>query len=54
MIEWQQEQDKNKYSEEDMLNFAWYLVKNLGQYSCDRTAHFKSKYLEQFKKINKR
>jgi hypothetical protein len=54
MIEWQQEQDNNKYSEEDMLNFAWYLVKNLGQYSCDRTAHFKSKYLEQFKKINKR
>jgi hypothetical protein len=46
---WQQ-QDKNKYSEEDMLNFAWYLVKNIGQYSCDRTAHFESKYLEQFKK----
>ncbi len=47
---WQQEQDKNKYSKEDMLNFAWFLIENIGQYSCDRTAHFEGKYLEQFKK----
>jgi biotin synthase-related radical SAM superfamily protein len=47
---WQQEQDKNKYSDEDMLNFAWFLIENIGQYSCDRTAHFEGKYLEQFKK----
>lgn len=42
-------QDK-MYSEEDMLNFAWFLIENVGQYSCDRTAHFEGKYLEQFKK----
>jgi len=46
---WQQEQDKKLYSEEYMLNFAWFLKENLGQYSCDRTAHFEGKYLEQFK-----
>ncbi len=50
VLNMQQEQDKNKYSEEDMLNFAWFLKENLGQYSCDRTAHFEGKYLEQFKK----
>jgi hypothetical protein len=47
---WQQEQDKKLYSEEDMKNFAWFLIENVGQYSCDRTAHFEGKYLEQFKK----
>ncbi len=45
------EQDKNKYSEEEMLNFAWFLLKNAGQYSDDKTAHFEGKYLEQFKNI---
>ena len=44
---WQQ---KRMYSEEDMLNFAWFLKENLGQFSCDRTAHFEGKYIEQFKK----
>ena len=44
---WQQER---MYSEEDMLNFAWFLKENLGQFSCDRTAHFEGKYIEQFKK----
>ena len=44
------EQDKNKYSEKEMLNFAWFLLKNVGQYSDDKTAHFEGKYLEQFKK----
>jgi len=38
------------YSEEDMLNFAWFLVKNIGQYSSDKTAHFEGEYLKQFKK----
>jgi hypothetical protein len=33
-----------------MLKFAWFLIENVGQYSCDRTAHFEGKYLEQFKK----
>ena len=46
---WKAEQDKNKYSEEEMLGFAWFLVKNIGQYSCDEIAHFEGKYLEQFK-----
>ena len=49
IAKWQQEQDKNKYSEEDMLNFSWFLIENIGQFSCDRTAHFEGKYLEQFK-----
>ena len=44
---WAQEK---MYSEEEMLSFAWFLVKNIGQYSCDETAHFEGKYLEQFKK----
>ena len=44
---WQQDR---MYSEEEMLSFAWFLVKNIGQYSCDETAHFEGKYLEQFKK----
>jgi hypothetical protein len=37
------------YSEEDMLNFAWFLIKNVGQYSDDRMANFEGKYLEKFK-----
>jgi hypothetical protein len=37
------------YSEVEMLDFAWFLVKNIGQYSSDETAHFEGKYLEQFK-----
>jgi hypothetical protein len=45
-----QQAEKHLYSEEDMLNFAWFLVKNIGQYSCDRTAHFKGEYLKKFKK----
>ena len=44
------EQQERMYSEEDMLDFAWYLIKNVGQYSDDRIAHFEGKYLEQFKK----
>jgi hypothetical protein len=42
-------QKEKSYSEEDMKNFAWFLIENVGQYSCDRTAHFEGKYLEQFK-----
>ena len=43
------EKQQQGYSEEDMLNFAWFLIKNVGQYSDDRMAHFEGKYLEQFK-----
>jgi hypothetical protein len=43
-------QSERMYSEEDMLNFSWFLIENIGQFSCDRTAHFEGKYLEQFKK----
>jgi hypothetical protein len=43
---WMQERS---YSEEDMINFAWFLVKNLGQYSDDKLAHFDGMYLKQFK-----
>ena len=38
------------YSEEDMLNFAWFLQENIGQFTCDKTAHFEGDYLKQFKK----
>ena len=44
------EKQERMYSEEEMLNFAWFLLKNVGQYSDDKTAHFEGKYLEQFKK----
>ena len=43
---WMQER---MYSEENMINFAWFLVKNLGQYSDDKLAHFDGMYLKQFK-----
>jgi hypothetical protein len=43
------EKEQQGYSEEDMLNFAWFLIKNVGQYSDDRMAHFEGKYLEKFK-----
>ena len=47
--EMEKEQIIDLYSELEMLDFAWFLVKNIGQYSCDETAHFEGKYLEQFK-----
>ena len=50
MVLFAKEQQERMYSEEDMLDFAWYLIKNVGQYSDDRIAHFEGKYLEQFKK----
>jgi len=28
---------------------VWFLVENIGQYACDKTANFEGKYLEQFK-----
>lgn len=37
---------------EDMLNFSWWLSKNLGQYSSDERAHFELKYLNQWKSFN--
>jgi hypothetical protein len=43
-------QAERMYNEQEMLDFAWFLIENVGQYSCDRTAHFEGKYLEQFKK----
>ena len=43
---WQQEKDKNKYSEEDMLNFALFLEVHLPM--KPRKTH--RQLLEQFKK----
>lgn len=41
------------FTEEDMLNFAWFLFENLGQTSSDKHAHFKDKfYLNQW--LNKK
>jgi hypothetical protein len=47
--EMEKQQQERMYSKEDMLNFAWFLIKNVGQYSDDRMAHFEGKYLEKFK-----
>lgn len=44
---WQQER---MYSEEDMLNFAWWLHKNIGQYTDDKTAHFEGLYFDKYLK----
>ena len=41
------------YSEEDMINFAWYFLKNVGQYSSDENAHFEGEYLKKWKKLKK-
>ena len=58
---WLFEQGFNAYKElvkdklftvEDMLNFSWWLNKNLGQYSSDENAHFELKYFNQWKKLN--
>lgn len=42
-------QEEYPFSEEDMIEFAWWLKENLGQFSCDRTAHFKGKYFKIWK-----
>jgi len=42
---------KEMFTKKDMLDFAWYLVENVGQYSCDKTAHFKEEYLNDFQKL---
>ena len=48
-----QELVKDKlFTVEDMLNFSWWLNKNLGQYSSDENAHFELKYFNQWKKLN--
>ena len=39
------------YSKRDMLDFAWFLFKNIGAYSDDRLAHFEGEYLKSFEKI---
>ena len=35
----------------EMIEFAWWLLSKLGQYSDDKVAHFEGRYLEQWKKI---
>lgn len=36
-------------SDDDMVEFAWWLKENLGRFSCDRTAHFKGEYFKLWK-----
>jgi hypothetical protein len=43
---WQQERIDN-----DMIEFSWWLIKNLGKYSDDYIAHFKGEYLKQWKQL---
>ena len=42
-------QAERSYTKEDMLNFSWWLLQNVGQYPYDYTSHFEGKYLEVFK-----
>ena len=42
-------QETHPFSEEDMIEFSWWLVKNLGMFSCDRTAHFNKELLQIWK-----
>ena len=35
----------------DMIEFSWWLIKNLGKYSDDYIAHFKGEYLKQWKQL---
>jgi len=42
-------QESHPFSEEDMIEFSWWLVKNLGMFSCDKTAHFNKEYLQIWK-----
>ena len=44
-----QSQETHPFSEEDMIEFAWWLKENLGRFSCDRTAHFKGEYFKLWK-----
>jgi hypothetical protein len=37
-----------KYTEEDILKYAWFLVENMGQYACDKTANFEGDYLHLY------
>ena len=39
-------QETHSFTEEDMIEFSWWLVKNLGRFSCDQTAHFTKEYLK--------
>lgn len=39
---------KDSFSREDMIKFAWWFVRNTGQYSDDRTAHLEGKYLDEY------
>ena len=42
-------QEKRMYKENDMLDFAWFMFENLGEWTDDREAHFKGMYLEKWK-----
>lgn len=42
-------QETHPFSEEDMIEFSWWLFKNIGQYNDDMTAHFEGKYFKDWK-----
>ncbi len=37
-----------KYTEQDMLDFSWYMYKNLGRTTDDKSAHFQGFYLKDW------
>lgn len=39
------------YDEKNMIDFAWWLTNNVGQYSDDELAHFNGEYLKKWKAI---
>lgn len=44
------ELEQQQHSKNDMINFAWWLTRNLGQFSDDKDAHFKGKYFDMWEK----
>jgi len=44
------ELEQQQHSKNDMINFAWWLTRNLGQFSDDKDAHFKGKYFDMWAK----
>ena len=37
------------YNKNDMLDFAWFMFENLGEWTDDREAHFNGMYLDKWK-----
>jgi len=45
--------ENKEYTEQDMLLFSWWLIRNLGQFVDDKEAHDNGDYLKLWKNENK-